>query len=183
MKAHPGRTYHADQDSYIFLWTNSTDPSGDKLSMRYMDGYYNRSGGLNLWFNQTAVKYQLVGCGSYKDFPTGLPTKQEKEWMIEKRGYQTIVHCNGRIVLNVTASVKSCDLTLLTEPWTITWERDVYLIKFPKAGNSYNFLFKTSKRISGRVVNRPFFPTRSKLFLSVLALVIQSAFRTVSLTD
>ena len=115
--------------------------------MWYMNGYDLRSGGLSLWFSQTAVKYQLVGCGSYKDFPTSLPTKQEKEWMIEKRGYQTTVHCNGRMVLNVTASVESCDLPLLAEPWTTTWKRDVQEIKFPKSGNSVlnNILFKTSK--------------------------------------
>ena len=123
------------EESPIFLQTNNTMQSGDKLTIWYLEKYGIRSGGISLWFNSNGLKYKLVECGWYKFFPKDLQTQQEKEWAIEKHGYRTIIHCNGKVVVNSTASKETCDMSPFNTTWSTTWNQKVAKIKFPRSRN------------------------------------------------
>ena len=81
-------------------------------------------------FATNGMMYSLYGCHEdpdYYPFPTNanLPGTQKKEWIIEKRGYNTKVYCNGKLVLDLTVSSDICD----NSNWTY-WGRTVALLKF-----------------------------------------------------
>jgi hypothetical protein len=61
--------------------------------------------------------------------------------VIEKRGLRTVVHCNGKQVLDIKASTKTCDNPKYTDTWATYWEREVSSINFPPrdtASDSYH---------------------------------------------
>ena len=137
-------------NSYVFVRTNSTVQSGDKLTLWYLDGAGVRSGGISLWFPDDAVKYKLVECSYYRVFPNELPSVREKEWMIQKLGYRTLIYCNGQKVVNTTTSEDSCRMPMFRDSWSTTWKREVKNIQFPGARNtaSENFFMKISMWLS-----------------------------------
>ena len=136
------------EESSIFLQTNNTVQSGNKLTIWYLTKYGKRSGGISLWFNSNGLKYKLVECGWYKLFQANLQTREENEWVIEKHGYRTIIHCNGKVVVNVTASKETCDMSPFNTTWPITWNQEVVKVKFPRSRNKgfEAFSIKIGKR-------------------------------------
>ena len=117
------------ETSLLHLKTNSVVGSGDYSVIWYrnVDGY--SAGGLGIKFS-TTVKYVLVDCQHYKNFPVSLPEEQDKHWTIEKRDYRTKIYCNGKQVLDITASSETCDHPDYSDNWDTYWERDVASIVF-----------------------------------------------------
>ena len=77
------------------------------------------------------MMYSLYNCNEdpeYLPFPTdaNLPETQKKEWIVEKRGLDIKVYCNGILVLDLTVSSDICDDS--------NWE------KFSRAVNSIKFI-------------------------------------------
>ena len=108
-----GVRIHAGLDgSNLHIKTDSIVGSGDVSAIWFYEGESN-IGGFSIFFSANIITYMMGFCQdkSYHLFDTTLPTEQDKEWVIEKRGLRTIVYCNGRQVLSVTASVETCEST------------------------------------------------------------------------
>ena len=129
------------ETTYLHLRTNSATGSG------YMTvvGYYNDkeglyAGGIEILFTYP-VKYILVDCQkNYTTFPFSVPAEQYKHWVIEKRGYRTVMLCNGQLVLDITASSETRDDPRFNDTWATEWGREVTSIKFPsRIDNATNF--------------------------------------------
>ena len=118
------------ETSLLHIKTDSAVGSGDKTVIWYRDVDGRSAGGIGIWFSST-VKYGLYNCQQYFiTLPVRPPDEQVKHWVIEKRGLRTIVHCNGKQVLDITASTKTCDDPDYTDTWATYWEREVSSIKF-----------------------------------------------------
>ena len=119
------------ETTYLHLRTNSATGSG------YMTvvGYYNDkeglyAGGIEILFTYP-VKYILVDCQkNYTTFPFSVPAEQYKHWVIEKRGYRTVMLCNSQLVLDIRASSETCNHHDYTDAWATKWGREVSKIKF-----------------------------------------------------
>ena len=103
--------------------------SGEKTLVWYYDIAYIYTGGFGIQFSST-VKYVLLSCGFYTSFPTTLPSELEKHWVVEKHGYRTIIFCNGQLVLDITASSKTCYDPNFADTWDNYWSRNVDYIRF-----------------------------------------------------
>ena len=117
------------ETSYLHLKTNSTASSGDKTVIWYYNEEGRVAGGIVIWFT-SPVKNALMYCQQYTTFPTSLPSQQDKHWVIEKRGYRTVIYCNGKQVLDITASSETCDDPKRADIWATHWGREVSSIEF-----------------------------------------------------
>ena len=120
------------ETSYLHLRTNSTAGSRDKVVIRYRDENGMKAGGISIWFT-LPMKYMLVKCQKYQT-AFSVPADQDKHWVIEKRGYRTVMLCNGQLVLDITASSETCDSDTWADTWATYWGRKVSYIKFPSEG-------------------------------------------------
>ena len=120
------------ETSYLHLRTNSATGSRDKtVAFYYNDEEELYAGGISIWFT-SPVKYALVDCQKYYTaFPFSVPEEQDKHWVIEKRGYRTVMLCNGFLVLDITASFETCDDPKYNDTWDTDWGREVTSIEFP----------------------------------------------------
>ena len=118
------------ETSYLHLRTNSAAGSGDKIVAWFYKGEErSHVGGIAIWFS-SSVKYHFGRCRKYyTTFPFSVPAEQEKHWVIEKRGYRTVMLCNGQLVLDITVSSETCDK--YRDTWATYWGREVTSIKFP----------------------------------------------------
>ena len=117
------------ETSYLHLRTTSTAGGGDKTVIIYYDEEGRYAGGIAIWFT-SPVKYLLVNCQQYTAFPTSLPTEKDKHWVVEKRGNRTVIYCNGKQVLDITASSETCDNPDYADTWATFWGREVSSIEF-----------------------------------------------------
>ena len=123
------------ETSYLHLRTNSATGGGDNSETWYYNDVGLYAGGIDIWFTST-VKFRLLACQFYKPFPLPVPSEQDKHWVIEKRGYRTVILCNGQLVLDITASSKTCDDPEYADTWATHWGRKVTSIKFPPGRDS-----------------------------------------------
>ena len=119
------------ETSYLHLRTNSATGSGDKSVVWYYHGEERSiAGGIAIWFT-SPIKYILGWCQEYNtSFPFSVPAEQDKHWVIEKRGYRTVMLCNGQLVLDITASSETCDDLVEADKWATYWGREVTGIRF-----------------------------------------------------
>ena len=136
-----GTNIQADlETSLLHLRTDSRVGSGDETVIRYHDVDRQRAGGIAIKFS-SIVEYALVDCQLYTTLPVNPPDEQDKHWVIEKRGLRTVIRCNGKQVLDITASNKICDKKKFKKTWATYWERQVSSIMFlksDKASDSYH---------------------------------------------
>jgi hypothetical protein len=129
------------ETSLLHFKTDSTLGSGDYTVIWYYDVDGLVAGGINILFYST-VKYALLYCQLNTTLPVRPSDEQVKHWVIEKRGRRNVVHCNGKQVLDITASTKTCNKPDWTDAWATYWERDVSSIYFPsqydKSSDSYH---------------------------------------------
>ena len=116
------------ETSYLHLRTNSTAGSDEKTLILYSNEEGRMAGGIGIWFTST-IQYSLLGCGNYTNL-TGLPAEVDRDWVIEKRGYRTIVYCNSEQVVDKTVSSVTCDDPDYSDNWNTFWGRDVTKIAF-----------------------------------------------------
>ena len=91
----------------MHLKTGSAVGSGEGLIIQYYDDFDNSAGGIGIFFTHPLQLSGLLQCQQpRKHFVTFLP---EKIWMIKKRGYRTVIYCNGVMVIDITASSTTCD--------------------------------------------------------------------------
>jgi hypothetical protein len=118
------------ETSLLHFKTDSALGSGDRTLIWYSDVDGRYVGGIGIKFSST-VEYLLVNCRQdYTTLPASPPHEQVKHWVIEKRGLRTIVHCNGKQVLDIRPSDKKCDNPKYTDTWATYWAREVSSIKF-----------------------------------------------------
>jgi hypothetical protein len=135
-----GSNVHANLDaSNLHIMTDNWKSSVIKSSIIFKDPEMDRpSGGFGLKFlPQNDVRYQLLYCSNYTRFPVSIPTSTEKVWTIQKRGLNIVVFCNGKTVLNVTASSSVCDNPGYSTTWrSLYWGRKVQKFIFPAYTNT-----------------------------------------------
>ena len=89
-------------------------------------------------FATNGVMYSLYYChttNKFYSFPTNLPETKKKEWMIEKRGLNIKVYCNGKLVLDQTVSSDICN----DEDWLYFWSKTVNSFSFYDASPTDSF--------------------------------------------
>ena len=127
-----GKHIPADlETSNLHFKTDSVTGSKDKTVIFYYDNEGDIAGGFSISFDGSKVTQSLVNCPQfYRPFSATLSPEKEKEWLIEKRGYRTKVYCNGKEVLDITASTETCVNPELKQPWSTYWGRKVSRIEF-----------------------------------------------------
>ena len=89
----------------------------------------NHAGGVTFYFYSTP-QYLLSWCDIDKtDFPTTLPSANDKVWritLIKTAGIRVVIHCNDVEVLNILFS----DTTCSDSRWREYWTRDVASVVF-----------------------------------------------------
>ena len=119
------------ETSSLHLRTNSTAGSGEETEIWYYNEEGRAAGGIGILFS-SPVKYKLLYCQQYyTTFPTGLPSQQDKHRVIEKRGYRTVIYCNGKQALDITASSETCDNPKYADTWDTYWGKKMSKIEFP----------------------------------------------------
>ena len=123
----------ADLDTaYLHLRTSFTVASKDTMhiQLRFYDEDGEDAGDIEIRFitkkgRNIYIVYSISPCQwFYIPFQTSVPAETDKHWVIEKRGYRTKVYCNGKQVLDITASSDTCG----DERWNIEWGREVSTI-------------------------------------------------------
>ena len=127
------------ETSYLHLRTNSATGSGDRTVVWYHSGG-TYPGGIDIWFT-SPVKYRLVDCQNYTSFSLTVPVEQDKHWVVEKRGYRTVILCNGQLVLDIMASSETCDDPEYADKWATNWGREVTCIEFPSRWDTATNLY------------------------------------------
>ena len=136
--------YDIDLDtSLLYIKTTSALGSGEKLVIWYYSTNMNDAGGMGIWFKQSTsnIHYTLHSCKTYAAFPKRAPLDNNKLWIIEKSGFRTVVTCNGKIVLDITASSETCDYD--SDKWKYIIERKVGFVMFPREHNTATALYDT----------------------------------------
>ena len=122
-------TFNLEEYS-LNIKTDSTLGSDDRVRVLF---YYTSkadfAGGLDLRFFSTPV-YKIQYCSSdYTNFPTNLPSDNDKVWRVTltgTSGIRLVVHCNEVEVLNILMSNSTCG----NSNWSTYWSREVAKIKF-----------------------------------------------------
>ena len=132
------------ETSYLHVRTVNTVASDDFIEMwvSFYDEEEETAGGIGIWLNESASEYVLNCQSSWTPFLTSLPVETEKHWVVEKRGYRTIIHCNGKLVVNITATSKTC--SNINGNWNTIWGREVTKI------NLYRDSFQTASYYIGK---------------------------------
>ena len=120
---------------FLNIRTDSSMGSGEKVVLWFRDEESEIAAGFVILFSSDGtVQYKLLYCQkSYTNFKTSLPEEQRKEWIIEKRGFRTKVYCNGKQVLDVTASSETCGNPKYGDNWDTYWGRNASKLTFPSA--------------------------------------------------
>ena len=120
----------ADMDtSYLHLRTVNTVGRHDiRMWVFFYDEEGATAGDISIWFSESVSEYQLRCQSSGTPFLTSLPAETDKHWVVEKRGYRTIIHCNGKLVVNITATSETC--SNINGNWNTIWGREVTEINF-----------------------------------------------------
>ena len=113
------------ETSYLHVKTVNTVGSYDFIRMRvlFYDEEGETEGGIGIWFNESVSEYKLGCQSSGTPFLTSLPVETDKQWVVEKRGYRIIIHCNGKLVVNITATSETCSNN--DDNWNTFWGREV----------------------------------------------------------
>ena len=120
------------------ITTDSTLGSMDKVRVYLYTSQGDWLGGLVLYFYSTPV-YVIGACSKVtSNFPTNLPSDNDKVWRItltRTSGIRLVVHCNEVEVLNTLISDSTCGKS----DWSTYWSREVAKIKFdsPDTASDY----------------------------------------------
>ena len=122
------------ETSYLRIKTDSLQGRGDKISVTFLDEDSSYAGAINIHFEMNLnnrTTFNLPNCMRYYRYiQSSIPTEQHKVWTFEKRGRRIKVYCNGKKVIEVTASPELCDDPEILNSWATYYDRDVHVIKF-----------------------------------------------------
>ena len=108
--------------------TNSTLGSGDRVRVGFFTTQREGVGAVVIFFASTP-QYILTNCSSWTNFPSILPSEEDKIWRItldKTAGIRLKIHCNGVEVLNFLISDNTCS----DSRWRKYWSRDAEKIYF-----------------------------------------------------
>ena len=124
----------ADMDiSYLHLRTVNT-VGRHEMIVSFDDEEGETAGGIRIWFNESVSEYRLSCQYYWTPLLTSLPAETDKHWVVEKRGYRTIIHCNGKLVVNITATSETCSNK--NRNGNTIWGREVTNIQIMESGLS-----------------------------------------------
>ena len=120
--------------SYLRVKTDSIQGQGDKISVTFFDEDGAHAGAIDIHFEMNLnniTTFNLKHCMRYfRYIQTTVPAEQHKTWTFEKRGRGIKVYCNGKKVIDVTASPERCDDPENLNKWATYYDRHVYAVKF-----------------------------------------------------
>jgi len=110
------------ESSFLKITTESEQGSDDTLDVTFYNVDEGEVGGLMMKFATNGMMYNLFHCHKvmeFHPFPTNanLPPTKGKEWIVEKRGLNIKVYCNGKLVLDQTISSDICDADEAWQVW------------------------------------------------------------------
>ena len=114
----------------LAIKTDSALGSNDAVRMWFFTSQGVSAGYLNFYFTNNTPRYRIGYCSSGRtNFPTNLPTDNDKVWRViltRTSGIRLVVHCNEKEVLNTLMSDSTCGLS----SWSTHWSREAAKIKF-----------------------------------------------------
>ena len=118
--------------------TDSTLGSNDEVIVYLYTSQGDYVGELHFYFTSTP-RYRISYCSlDYTNFPTNLPSDNDKVWRItltRTSGIRLVVHCNEVEVLNILMSDSTCGAS----SWSTFWSREVAKIKFYSRGTASDY--------------------------------------------
>ena len=119
--------------------------SGDVSVIWYFTSTMDYAGGIAIWFKRftSTVHYTLLSCNTWSPFPKKPPVRKNKVWIIEKRGFRTIIKCNEEKLLDITASSKTCNSTKYR--WETVLTDEVKFVTFPRKYDTASEVFYAGK--------------------------------------
>ena len=121
--------------SYYKLQTEDLVGSDKTAKILYLDEHGENAGGIQFQFGKIP-NYVMEHCSSgFKPFhfhtDSGRRIREgTNKWLIEKRGLRTIVFFDGKQILDMTISSKTCEM-----PWEEYWGRKVAKLQFHGSWN------------------------------------------------
>ena len=126
--------------SVLFIKTDSLLGSEEDIRVKY--GSQNDSESqkrtASVWISlQSTPQYRLQPCMlSSSPFQFSVPEERNKLWVLQKRGKNVVIHCNGKKVLDFTVSVTNCNDPDKDTGWKLSryWNEKVIEVRVPSLG-------------------------------------------------
>ena len=136
----------AIEKSFLQLETRNTILGGEELEVWFYDEELSPAGSLSVYFDSSSsVRYKLGDCMSnYTSAASVCPSSEgNKTWIISKDGHSVKAYCNGKTIIDITASVKMCENAT---GWATVYDREVTAIYFPDKNDSATVLYFVGKK-------------------------------------
>ena len=120
------------ENTPLEIKTDTAVDSGERTAIYFKDSRGSMGGGIFIEFKYSNLQYSIHMCQrTSRDFPYDPPSEQNKVWRIslKRPGPRILVHCNEKVVLNLTLSDSECGYTR----WNNNWSRKVAKIQFSTA--------------------------------------------------
>ena len=125
------------ENSPLEIRTDSVVGSNKEVKVLLYTAQGDKAGGVHLYFTST-IQYLISWCISYTNFPTELPSDNNKIWRItltRTSGIRLVIHCNNKEVLNVVISDTSCS----QKDKFSNWNAEVAKIMFSSSDTASDF--------------------------------------------
>lgn len=131
--------FYPDKDtSVIFIKTDSLVGSQENIRVKYVSQNDSESekqelARLRIYFESTP-QYRLQPCMlSSSPFQFSVPEERNKLWVLQKRGRNVVIYCNGKKVLDFTVSVTNCNDPDKDTEWKLSryWNEQVMEVRVP----------------------------------------------------
>ena len=129
--------YPDDDTSVIFIKTDSLVGSEEDIRVKYVSQNDSESEEqvARVWISfKSTPEYRLQPCmRSSSPFQFSVPEERNKLWVLQKRGNNVVIYCNGKKVLDSTVSVTNCDDPNKDSNWKLNrhWNKQVTKILVP----------------------------------------------------
>ena len=133
------------ENSPLQIKTNSEIGSGAELAVSMMDSMGQPAGDVNIYWT-SPPQYAINQCIAKTDFPTDLPSENEKVWTFSRTSFDSllnerriVINCNDKEVLNIVLDDTTCG----DEEWRHSeWEREGRMIRVLTSDSASDFYRK-----------------------------------------
>ena len=139
------------ENSPLQIRTDSDVGSKEKVRVWFYTAQKSVVGGVRIFFSNPP-KYKLVHCTSPTNFPTSLPSENDKVWtttLTRSSGPRVVIHCNDKEVLNVVLTDTVCNDS--ESDWSAKWSKKVEMIYFHPVHNTAADFYRPGKYKCKRV--------------------------------
>ena len=138
----------AIEELFLQLETQNTilGGLGEKMEVWFFDEELAPAGSLSVFFDTSGtIRYRLGDCMSnYTTAALMCPSSDgNNTWIICKDGHSVKAYCNGKTIIDVTASDKVCENAT---GWTTVYGREVTAIYFPDKNDSATVSYFVGKK-------------------------------------